>query len=224
MTKTMIVRTALVGAAALGLSLAAPATGAAQAPAQPQQSPAGKPTPANVRQDLEKLHASNQAEIQTGKMAEERAQSADVKQLGTTMDQQHSQLDQDLQSLAQKRGINLEGPAYQKELKKLQTNAQAKLGDKQGQAFDRAYSSLMVQEHTQDVTRTVPKAIADAQKAGDTEVASMLTSVKTTLEQHLTMARQAQAAVGKQAAGAAGQGAGGMGGAGTSSGGSGSQP
>jgi predicted outer membrane protein len=212
----MSTRTAVAGAAALALCVAAPARGAEQ-PAPPQAGAATKPMPPMLQQDLEKLHASNQAEIQTGKKAEQQGTSADVKQLGTMMDQQHSQMDQELQSLAQRRSISLEGPAYQKELKKLQGAAQAKLGGKTGQAFDRAYADLMVQEHTHDVNKAVPQAISDAQKAGDTELATMLTSVKATLEQHLRAAKQVQATEKKQASGGAGQG---VGGAGSSSGGS----
>lgn len=207
----------------VALLLAAPVKGAEQ-PAPPQAGGAMNPMPQMLQQGLEKLHASNQAQSQTGKKAEQQGTSADVKQLGTMMDQEHTQMDQELQSLAQRRSISLEGPAYQKELKKLQGAAQAKLDGKTGPAFDRAYANLMVQEHTHDVNRAVPQAISDAQKAGDTELVTMLTSVKATLEQHLRAAKQVQAAEKKQAAGGAGQGAGGVGGAGSSSGGSGSQP
>lgn len=205
---------ALASAAALAICTAVPTRSAAQPTqpqaggtagesgagqaGQPQAGGAAKPLAANLRQDLEKLHASNQAEIETGKMAEQQAQSETVKQLGSTMDQQHSQMDQNLLSFAQQKGVNLEGPAYQKELKKLQINAKAKLTGKQWDAFDRAYTHLMVTEHTEDVNRTLPKAISDAQNSGETEVASMLKDVQSNLEQHLQLAQQAQAST-KQA-------------------------
>lgn len=194
-------------------------------------SASGKSAPdKDLTEAAEKIHAANQSEIQMGQMAQQMAQSPDVKQYGQKLADDHQKNDEKLQTLAQTIGIQLTGKAFQDAQKDSQ-KAMKKLEGKQGAEFDKAFMSAMVSDHKKDV-KDVEKAAKDARKKNQTEMASYLEATHTGLQGHLQEAERIEKqlksggsqASGARGAGTSGTGSSGMGGGtgGSSTGGAGS--
>lgn len=167
------------GAAATGTGAGATASGAKLS--------------SKLRDGLEQLHAADQAEIQSGQLAQESATSEDVKAFGQRMVTDHTQNDQQLTGMAQTLGIGLEGSAYRKGMQSDEKMAKSYQG-KTGPAFDQAYVASMVKDHEKDAKDV--KSLADqARKDGQAELASFLDQTRSTIESHLDQARQLQSSV-----------------------------
>lgn len=159
-----------------------------------------------LQKRLEKIHASNQAELQMAQLAQQQAQSPEVKQFAEMIQSDHQKMDQKLQELARSAGYNLEGESFQekrddarKDMKKLQA--------KSGADFDKEFMSHMVKGHKSDV-KEVQKAAKDAKKANQTELASMLDQAARGMQGHLEHGKRLEDQVkksGQQAQGRRGQ-------------------
>ena len=88
----------------------------------------------------------HQAEIALAQLALQKAESADVKQFGAKMLQEHQQANLEVQQLAMKEGVTLPKRISDKQKVKLQQLAQLS-----GRTFDLAYIQYMLQDHTKDV-------------------------------------------------------------------------
>jgi putative membrane protein len=136
------------------------------------------------------LHASNQAEIQAGTVAQSRTQNADVRAFAAQMVRDHTQLDQQGSALATRLGLTPTLP--DSTLPRMQTEAMTALGGTAGaatpdQGFDVAYMTGQVADH-QRTLAIVDAAIAQAQNA---ELRTALqTEVRPAVAQHLQMAQQ----------------------------------
>jgi putative membrane protein len=137
---------------------------------------------------LEKLHAGNQAEIQSGKLAQRSATNADVKAFGEKMVTDHTQMDQQLTSMAQAQGVSLEGKEFTKAHKDAQKRM-TKLAKKTGADFDKAYVKDMVSDHEKDAD-DVKDLGERARKDGQTEVATFLDQAEQAMQGHLSAAKQ----------------------------------
>lgn len=85
------------------------------------------------------------AEVQLGQLAQEKGASAEVKQFGSRMVQDHSKANDELKTLAQQKGVAVPS--------KLDGGHQAtvdRLKHLSGPAFDRAYVHAMVKDHKND--------------------------------------------------------------------------
>jgi putative membrane protein len=87
------------------------------------------------------------AEVEHGRLATQNASSADVKQFGQRMVDDHSKAGDELKSLAAQKNVTLPTELDQKH-----RAMQAKLAKLKGEAFDKAYMSHMVMAHQQAVT------------------------------------------------------------------------
>jgi putative membrane protein len=150
-------------------------------------------TSSDLRDGLEKLHAADQAEIQAGQLAQQNGSSSDVKAFGQQMVSDHTQNDQQLSGMAQTLGVNLEGDAYQKQMKDARKMASSFEG-KSGTDFDQAYTKAMVKDH-EKAAKDVKKLADQARKDGQGELASFLDQTVQTIESHLSMAKQIQSSV-----------------------------
>lgn len=146
---------------------------------------------------VQKLHASNQAEIHMGQMGAQNAQSPEVKQYAQKLADDHKKNDEQLTQLAQQKGINLQGEAFQKKQEKAQDHMKDLQG-KTGAEFDEEYVKMMKKEHKDDV-KDVEKAAKEARKQQQTELASFLDQTKTSLEGHLQEAERLEKSVGQSA-------------------------
>lgn len=88
----------------------------------------------------------NQAEIALGQLALQQGESAEVKQFGATMIQDHQKANQEVQELASKEGVQLPGRMNEK-----QKVRQAHLAQLSGHAFDLAYMQYMMKDHRNEV-------------------------------------------------------------------------
>jgi putative membrane protein len=126
-------------------------------------------------------------EVELGRLATEKASSADVKAFGQRMVTDHSKANQKLMDLASNKGITLS--------KTLSTDMQkerdrfAKLS---GAEFDRMYMQHMVKDHKKDVSEFEK----ESQKATDTGVRSFAEQTLPTLKEHLTLAESTASKVG----------------------------
>jgi len=143
------------------------------------------------RKFVEDAAKGGMAEVALAKIAEQRASSPEVKQFAQRMEQDHSKANEQLRQIAEAKGVTM--PAGPKAADK---HEESKLSKLQGQDFDREYMDYMVKDHKKDVKEFQKQA----QKAKDPDVKSFAQQTAPTLEEHLQMAQNADAAVGgKQA-------------------------
>ncbi len=123
----------------------------------------------------------DEAEIQLGQMAQEKASSPGVKSFGQRMIKDHSDADDKLKNIAKSQHI-----ALSVDLDPQHKNAAASLSRLSGPQFDQAYMNLMVQEHTKDVN-DFKKEAADAH---DGTIKQFAAATLPVLESHLNEAEQ----------------------------------
>lgn len=203
LTKTLIAGAILSIGFGAGLPLAAQAAGtydkqattpAATASGAPSASKAAVPATSTTlspsdRKFIEETARGGVAEVELGKLAAQKGSSAEVKQFGQRMVDDHSKANDKLQQLASRKGVNVPNEmdaASKREYDKLQ-----KLS---GAGFDQEYIKAMVQDHQKDV-----KDFQKEQKsAKDSDLKAFVTTTLPTLEEHLKLAQSDQAAVKSQ--------------------------
>jgi putative membrane protein len=142
---------------------------------------AGQPQQAITDQTfIEKAVVGGLAEVQLGKMAADMASSAEVKQFGQRMVQDHSKANQELMALVKTKAISVPTALDQKHQE--EADRLAKL---QGPAFDRAYLQQMVKDHEEDVQLFSTQA----KQGKDPELKAFAAKTLPTLEEHLRMVR-----------------------------------
>ena len=119
-------------------------------------------------------------EIALAQFAQSNASSPNVKALADRLLKDHQQGAQELESLAQSKGVTL--PAGKDD--KAHT---AKFEKLEGAAFDRAYSQKMVQDHN-----TAINLFQQASKSKDSDVKAFADKTLPTLREHLKLAHEAQ--------------------------------
>jgi putative membrane protein len=198
-THTIALLSALSSALSLSLCaglalLAAPAPSAAQAASQPAASGAAK-TGAVAAADKEFVHKAaigGMAEVERGKLAQQKAASEQVKQFGSRMVDDHSKANDELKQVATSKGLTLPTDLDAKHKSKM-----AKLEKLSGAQFDRAYMDEMVDDHKKDVAEFEKQS-----KSGhDADIKGFASKTLPTLQEHLKLAQSADAAVkGKKSA------------------------
>lgn len=123
----------------------------------------------------------DEAEIQLGQMAQEKASSPAVKSFGQRMVKDHSNAADKLKNIAQSQHISL--PV---ELDPQHQETAARLSRLSGTQFDQAYMLLMVQEHTKDVDKFKKEAGA----AHDDTIKQFAATTLPVLQSHLNEAEQ----------------------------------
>lgn len=115
-------------------------------------------------------------EVELGKLAEKNAVSKSVKDFASMMVKDHGKAGDELKALAAQKNITI--PAALSEDKQKKYND---LAEKKGADFDKAYVSLMVDDHKEDI-----KEFEDASKdAVDAEVKAWAAGKLPTLNEHL---------------------------------------
>lgn len=129
-------------------------------------------------------------EVKLGNLALKNAQDTDVKSFGQHMVEDHSKANEELAGLAKSKHVTL--PADVKPSDKALYNRLAKL---HGRAFDKLYISEMVKDHKKDVGEFQHASTA----CHDAELKAWAGKTLPTLEHHLQMAQDRQAALAKPA-------------------------
>lgn len=172
----MPIRVAMLSTAAVALLTAAAAL--AQQPAQ-NMSP-------QERSFVRDAAIGGKAEVQLGQLAEQNAQSEQVKQFGQKMVQDHSRANQQLEQIASQKGIQLPQQPDAEHMKEYD-----RLSKMRGAEFDRAYMQHMVRDHDKDVKEFEK----EAQNGKDPEIRNFAQQTLPTLQQHDQMAHNVNGAL-----------------------------
>jgi putative membrane protein len=143
--------------AAVALMLAAPVVAPGVASGQTMQdTPAATSSPMHStarhlstqdREFVKDAAIGGLFEVELGKIAEQNAQSQEVKQFGSRMVRDHSKVNDRLKSIAAKQGIELP-----QQLDRNHEQQRDRLSKLQGAAFDHAYMADMVKDHNADIS------------------------------------------------------------------------
>ena len=137
------------------------------------------------------LAIANTAEIELGRLAAERAANPEVKKFGQMMVDDHSKANDQLSQIAQSKHLTVP--------QKISSKDQAtydRLSGLTGDAFDRAYIKLMVQDHKKDVQEFKKQSTSGA----DPELKQFASTTLPTLEKHLQDAESIATRLGQTAA------------------------
>jgi putative membrane protein len=184
-----ILRQHLSMAQQVGSQVGATTTVATSTPTAAPYAPAAT-ADASVKSDskfIQEVTADNLLETNLGQLAERKAESSEVRQFAQRMIADHNRLQSDWMNMASRNGLALQ-PSYGKhhrtKLEQLQ-----KLS---GKEFDRAYMTLMIQNH-KDYVDYFRK---EGRAANSAPVRELVSAGLPTLEQHWSQAKQIGAKVG----------------------------
>jgi putative membrane protein len=138
------------------------------------------------RKFIDKAAQGGMAEVELGKLASERAESSQVKQFGERMVKDHSAANDKLRQIASEKGVT--PPSEMDSSTKREYDRLSKLS---GPRFDREYMSHMVSDHEKDIKELK----SEEKSAKDPDVKSFAQNTLPTLEEHLQLAKSADAAV-----------------------------
>ena len=119
-------------------------------------------------------------EVELGRWATQKSTNDAVKQFGRRMADDHAKANTELMSLAASKGITLPTELDAKHRAEI-----TKLLRLSGEEFDRAYSKLMLSDHTKDVAAFEKQST----KGADPDIKAFATSTLPTLQEHLTLAK-----------------------------------
>jgi putative membrane protein len=157
------------------------ATGGGSSTRSSGAAPASAAISSGDRKFITEAAAGGLAEVQLGQLATEKASSADVKQFGRRMVDDHGKANQQLADIARQKNVAI--PAELTGKHKQEYDRLARLS---GDQFDRAYMRLMVEDHEKDVNEFRKQS----RSARDPELKNFASQNLPTLEDHLRMARQ----------------------------------
>jgi putative membrane protein len=161
----------------------------ASRPAFAQSQAAGKAKAGRASTDqafVQHAAGGGMAEVELGKLAHDKASSADVKAFGDRMVSDHEKANDELKQLAQAKNITLPAAIDKKE--KALYDRLSKLS---GAAFDRAYMNAMLADHKKVVAEFKRESSAGA----DPDVKAFAAKTLPTIEDHLKMAQTTDKAV-----------------------------
>ena len=139
------------------------------------------------RQDakaLKNLAEANRAEVDTGKVALQKAQSDPVKKFAQHMVDEHGKMLSEVEQLAEAKGVKLPDSAGVKN-KAMERKLEAASSDK----FDKDYMAAMVKDHQADV-KELEKL---SKNTKDPEVKAAVDKALPEVKKHLEMAKQVAA-------------------------------
>ncbi len=148
----------------------------APALAAPQQADRAMTTEQSFAQNLAQ---ANIAEIELGKLAQQKGSLTGVKDLGARLVNDHTQMNNQLKEWASTNHVTL--PTH---ISAAQADQKRKLEGLSGEAFDRAYLDYMLSDHAHDVKQVQQMA----ENAQDPQVKQLAEKCLPKLEDHLRIA------------------------------------
>jgi len=140
-----------------------------------QNSPSGKPRESSLsakdKAFMQKAAKGGMMEVAMGKLAEQNGQNEDVKAFGRRMATDHGKANEELMSIAQRKGVKL--PTKEPSEK---------------WSSDKAYMNMMVKDHEKDLAEFQQEATA----ASDPDVKKFAEDTSKVIQEHLDLARQTQ--------------------------------
>ncbi len=137
---------------------------------------------------------ANQVDIDAGKLAESKADNAQVKAFGRQMVTDHSGVNKQATELVTKLGVKPEDNATAQSLKSGGADNVKTLSSLSGAAFDKAYIDHEVAYHQQVLDAVDKTLIPSAQNA---ELKALLEKVRPAFVAHLEHAKQVQQSLGR---------------------------
>jgi putative membrane protein len=140
--------------------------------------------------------ADGNAEVELGRLAQEKASSPDVREFAATMVRDHQKAGGELKQIASRHNIQPEsresaGTAGSM-MRDEHQDVHGRLSKLSGSEFDREYIDAMVKDHEKAVDALQEKA-EKADSADNAELKQWAASTLPTLKQHLERAKQIQA-------------------------------
>lgn len=139
------------------------------------------PTPADV-QFLMEVTQVNMEEIKLGKLAQQKGNIADVKEMGKMMEDEHTKSLNEVKELAAKKSITLPTDVSEKGKKDYE-----ELNSKNGKDFDKVYSDKMVKGHKETIAK-----FENAALSSDVDIKNWATATLPVLKKHLEHAEHCQ--------------------------------
>lgn len=136
---------------------------------------------------LSRMHAINDMEVRAGRLAQKKATTDNIRDLGERVARDHLTADQKVTAMAAEVGVDLGGPIPggvpppMQQMKKMLKQ----LEQLEGEAFDDAYLKLMTKSHSAAISmlsQKVPQLESE-------ELREMITTMLPILEQHLELSR-----------------------------------
>ncbi len=127
---------------------------------------------------------SNFTEVALGRLADDRASSSAVKDFGKQMVSDHDAMNDQWSKVASKYHLDIMNPSVQ--FGPNGKDAIDRLGKLKGTEFDQAYMMEMIRDHEQDLSEFQQLRYS----AHDPEIRDLASTGVSTIEQHLTLARQ----------------------------------
>lgn len=190
-----IFQRASLGAGILFVALGAQAQvpGATSAPSGGQQAAAGNGAgkadlASGDRTFMNQAAIANLAEVEMGRLAQDKAQSDEVKRFARHMVDDHAKAYQELASVAQGKGVDLP-----RDVDRAHKSSADKLAKLSGREFDQAFMKQMVKDHE----KTVGDFRKAAKNARDPAVKGYAEAKLPALEEHLRMAQATEKSVGR---------------------------
>lgn len=135
-----------------------------------------------------KAASGGMMEVELGQMAQQKAKSQKVKDFGAMMVRDHTQANNELKALAANKNVSL--PAALVEEHQMHVN---NMKEKTGADFDKAYMSMMVDDHQKDVSDFTNQSTG----GNDAEVKAFAAKTLPVLQTHLNAAKSLNASVKK---------------------------
>jgi putative membrane protein len=126
------------------------------------------------------------AEVELGKLAQQKGRSQAVKDFGSRMVTDHSKANDGLRTIAARKGMSASSTIGIKE-----SAVKLKLEAPSGDTFDKAYMSSMVKDHQDDIAAFQK----EADDGSDQDIKSFASKTLPTLREHLSMAQRVAAEV-----------------------------
>lgn len=160
---------------------------------------------------MRELAQSNLAEIEAGKLALSQSKNDEVKSFAQKMVDDHTQAQQELEQLAQAKGVTLPTEPDSKH-----KTAMKKLGALEGDKFDKQYMAQGGMKDHRDTHKLLNRA---EKRASDSELKALVTKMQPIVADHMKMAQDMKGGKGSATGSSGSSGASGssMGPAGTSS-------
>jgi putative membrane protein len=136
---------------------------------------------------IEQVAQDGKAEVDLAQLAQQKAQSSDVKALAQRLATDHTKSNQQLMQIAQKEGVQPPTSAS-----KDGSKARSELEKLNGQAFDQAFVKEVVQDHQKDIQffQRQQNSLQDPQ------LKSFAQQTLPVLQEHLQMAQQLASRIG----------------------------
>lgn len=130
------------------------------------------------------------AEVELGKLAQQKGQSPAVKEFGAMMVKDHSAANEKLKVIAAQKGVELPSSPSM-----AQKATKTKLEVLSGDTFDKSYVKGMVEDHEEDIKEFEK----EASSGKDPDAKAFAAATLPTLREHLTHIRQVAATTGVKA-------------------------